>query len=212
MAKSRRGLIARVGLGITIALFVTSCTDDHADSSKGAPSGPSTPPAKVGQSIPARLSGSGNATDIGIVVDQVRCGIDSIDQNSGPLEVPDGYRYCEADLEVTNTGGGTTGKLTFTGTMNGEDGASYASDPDATKAAGAVITTLNTKFYGTPETPPLAAGQKAETAVVWAMPIGIGPTGMTLAGPGVTSVAAQPALGPITVAAGDIQWQSPKGE
>jgi hypothetical protein len=35
---------------------------------------------------------------------------------------------------------------------------------------------------------------------------------MTLAGPGVTSVAAQPALGPITVAAGDIQWQSPKGE
>ncbi len=212
MANVRRGLIARVGLGITIALFVASCTDSHEDSSKGALSPPATPPAKVGQSIPAHLSGSGTATDIGIVVDQVRCGIGSIDQDSGPLEVPNGYRYCEADLEVANTGGGTTGKLAFTGTMKGEDGASYASDPDATKAAGAVITTLNPKFYGTADTPPLSAGQKAETAVVWAMPIGIAPTGMTLAGAGVTSAAAKPALGPIAVAAGDIEWQSPKGE
>jgi hypothetical protein len=213
MRSARAGLVARIALASTTALFLTSCGDDPVDSAKGAVSGPSgPPPAHVGQAVPAHLTASGNSYDLTLTVDQVTCGIGTITGDSGTLDAPDGYRYCEADIDVVNTGSGTTGKLSFTGTMNGEDGASYPSDADATDAAGAIITTLNGKFYGDAKTPPLAPGRNAETTVVWALPLGIGPTHFSLAGAGVTGGAGTPSVGPIAVGAGDVTWQIPKGQ
>ncbi len=174
----------------------------------------SVPPIGIGDQFPAHVSATASTPeiDLSITVDLLTCGIAEFAGSSTTLESPDGYRYCEADLDITNVGGASTGKLSLTGTVRADDEGDYASDPDATKAAGAVVTTLNSKSYGGTATPPIPAGGSAETAVAWALPLGVAPVQLTFAGSGMTGATGGAAIGPVAAAADDIEWRLPKGQ
>jgi hypothetical protein len=171
------------------------------------PEGP--PPERVGQPFDMAQAGLTGPTTLRITVKRpITCGIRGFDlpasEGTGTparkVVAPEGMRYCRVDLTIRNVGKRTT-QTNPSGFMYDDQQREFPADDSL---AADLFEREGGNFPGV-NTVEVAPTRSAETLMVFAIPVGAAPTGVSIEeGDG------EPPF--VQVHPGDVEWLNPRGK